>query len=31
MIDPTPWETMERVIFLLCLVVVALDLLYWRP
>jgi hypothetical protein len=27
----TPWEKFERVVFLLCLIVVALDLYYWRP
>jgi hypothetical protein len=27
----TPWERFERCIFLLCIVVVALDILYWRP
>jgi hypothetical protein len=31
MLDPTPWQTMERVIFLLCLIVFALDMYYWRP
>jgi hypothetical protein len=27
----TAWEKFERAIFLLCLVVVACDLLWWRP
>jgi hypothetical protein len=27
----TPWERIERCVFLLCIVVVALDLYYWRP
>jgi hypothetical protein len=27
----TPIERAERVAFLLCLIVLALDLLYWRP
>jgi hypothetical protein len=27
----TPWERVERVIFLLCAIVAALDLYYWRP
>jgi hypothetical protein len=27
----TAWEKFERIIFLLCLIVVALDLYYWRP
>ena len=27
----TPWQRIERVVFLLCLIVVALDLYYWRP
>ena len=27
----TPWQRIERVVFLLCLIVVALDLFYWRP
>ena len=27
----TPWERFERIVFLLCLIVVALDILYWRP
>ena len=27
----TPWEKLERVILLLAVVVLALDLLYWRP
>ena len=33
-LDPmrhSPWERIERVVFLLCLIVVALDVLYWRP
>ena len=25
------WEKLERVVFLLGLIVVLLDLLYWRP
>ena len=24
-------ERVERLVFLLCLIVIALDLLYWRP
>jgi hypothetical protein len=27
----TPWEKLERVILLLAVMVLALDLLYWRP
>jgi hypothetical protein len=27
----TPWQKLERLIFLICLIVVALDLLVWRP
>lgn len=27
----TPWQRFERIVFLLCLIVVALDLFYWRP
>jgi len=27
----TPFERIKRVVFLLCLIVVALDLFYWRP
>lgn len=27
----TPWERIERVVFLLGLIVVALDVLVWRP
>ena len=27
----TPYEKFERVILLLAVIVVALDLLYWRP
>jgi hypothetical protein len=27
----TPFERIERVVFLLALIVVALDILYWRP
>lgn len=27
----TPIEKFERVVFLLCVVVLALDLFYWRP
>jgi len=27
----TPYEKFERVILLLAVVVLALDLLYWRP
>lgn len=27
----TPWEQLERVILLLVVMVLALDLLYWRP
>ena len=27
----TPFQRIERVVFLLALIVVMLDLLYWRP
>jgi len=27
----TPWEKLERVILLLAVMVLVLDLLYWRP
>jgi hypothetical protein len=27
----TAWEKFERVIFLICVIVVVLDLFYWRP
>jgi hypothetical protein len=27
----TPYEKLERVILLLAVIVLALDLLYWRP
>ncbi len=27
----TPWEKLERAMFLLGLIVVMLDLFYWRP
>jgi hypothetical protein len=27
----TPFEKFERVIFLICVIVVILDLFYWRP
>jgi hypothetical protein len=27
----TKWEKLERVVILLALMVLALDLLYWRP
>jgi hypothetical protein len=27
----TPWEKLERALFLLGLIVVMLDLFYWRP
>jgi hypothetical protein len=27
----TAWEKIERAVFLLCLVVVACDILWWRP
>jgi hypothetical protein len=27
----TKWEKLERVVFLLGLIVVLLDLFYWRP
>jgi hypothetical protein len=27
----TPWEKLERVILLLAVMVLMLDLLYWRP
>lgn len=26
----TPWQRIERVVFLLSLIVAALDILYWR-
>lgn len=29
--NSTPWEKLERIIFLLCLIVVACDVLWWRP
>lgn len=29
--NSTPWERIERVVFLICLIVAALDLYYWRP
>jgi hypothetical protein len=27
----TPFQRIERIVFLLALIVVALDILYWRP
>jgi len=27
----TPFQRFERVVFLLCIIVVLLDLYYWRP
>lgn len=27
----TPWQRLERIVFLLALIVAALDILYWRP
>jgi len=27
----TPFQRYERVVFLLCIIVVLLDLYYWRP
>jgi hypothetical protein len=27
----TPWQKLERIVFLLAIIVVALDLLVWRP
>ena len=27
----TPFERIERIVFLLCVIVVMLDLYYWRP
>ncbi len=27
----TPWEKLERALFMLGLIVVMLDLFYWRP
>jgi hypothetical protein len=27
----TAWEKFERCVFLICLIVAALDILYWRP
>lgn len=27
----TPWQRVERVVFLLALIGAALDILYWRP
>jgi hypothetical protein len=27
----TRWEKLERVVFLLAVIVLLLDLLYWRP
>jgi len=29
--NATPWEKFERAVFLLCLIVVACDVLWWRP
>lgn len=27
----TPWQRIERAVFLICLMVLACDLLWWRP
>ena len=27
----TRWEKLERIVFLLAVIVLLLDLLYWRP
>jgi hypothetical protein len=27
----TPWQRIERTVFLICLIVLACDLLWWRP
>jgi hypothetical protein len=27
----TPWERFERVLLLVAIIVVAIDLFYWRP
>jgi hypothetical protein len=27
----TVWQRLERVVFLLCIIVVMLDLFYWHP
>jgi hypothetical protein len=27
----THWQRFERLVFLLCLIVWALDMFYWRP
>ena len=27
----TTWEKIERIVFLLAVIVLMLDLLYWRP
>jgi hypothetical protein len=27
----TPWQRIERAVFLICLIVVACDILWWRP
>jgi hypothetical protein len=27
----TPFQRIERVVFLLCIIIAALDILYWRP
>jgi hypothetical protein len=27
----TAWERIERIVFLLCLIVAACDVLWWRP
>lgn len=27
----TPYEKLERAVFLVCTIVLLLDLLYWRP
>ena len=29
--NSTPWEKLERIIFLLCLMAAACDVLWWRP
>lgn len=27
----TPWQRIERTVFLLALIVAAIDILYWKP
>ena len=31
MTKQTPWQRIERVVFLLCLIVAACDLYWWTP